>query len=459
MIIMKKYSLFLIALLGVTCWSCSEDDPEPNPVTATITLSAPADNASYDLSVVDNVSFQWATENVTGSQTLLLSKSQDLSLAVTKEGASPISLSKSDLDAQLEALGVAKGAQADIYWSVKAASSNIAIPAARKLTLKRLPEAPIELAEITNGVLDYKNPATTVNFAWTTGHTGVTFDLTLSKNADLSLPFYTESGITGLNKQLTYAQLQALIENKANGLKRYLDNTVYWNVKVTGEDITSLTNGEFTLAGYKCFTDVRGTESITYDVSIITYTEADGGATKIWLSNDLRAEYGTDGVKLPSIEEDYPDHVVAHVPAHGGSWNDTIKDGRAGAIPENTQEILGLFYKLSDVTYGDKMLPAGWILPTFLDFQCLIRASGSDNGYPLLHTSVANGTNAMNMNFVSTGEGWAVAAFNNYSFTAGIYQYPVSDGGSWGSYGGFRVGGNWRGNGRINTVRLIYDGD
>jgi uncharacterized protein (TIGR02145 family) len=264
-----------------------------------------------------------------------------------------------------------------------------------------------------------------------------------------------------LNKQLTHAELQALIENTGNGLKRYLDNTVYWNVKVTGEDITAASNGSFTLAGYKCFTDVRGTESITYDVSIITYLD---DTKKVWLSNDLRAEYGTDGVKLPSLEEQTsinaaaaPVHVVAHTPVHQGSWNVTTQDGAAGELPEQVRNLAGLYYYLQHETYGDKMIPTGWTLPTIDDFKALInavRASGANNTNEILATS----TNEWNMNLINNCE-WT-NNFTRLSFAANTFIYAIKENTSrnFATWGGLVVG-NIYNNNNVALVRIIYDGE
>lgn len=60
-----------------------------------------------------------------------------------------------------------------------------------------------------------------------------------------------------------------MVDNKAAGLKRYKANTLYWNVKV-GDRLMANSAWRFKLYGTKIFTDVRGDESITYKVAVIS---------------------------------------------------------------------------------------------------------------------------------------------------------------------------------------------
>jgi len=204
-------------------------------------------------------------------------------------------------------------------------------------------------------VLEKDTPDELVTFSWT--DTGATFyELVFSKNSDLSNPISVEN-IDGPNKSFTYSQLQEILFDGApvNGLNKYKTNVLYWNVKVGGMTVGTESK-VFNMEGMKIFKDIRGAETIIYDVSLIPYAD---GTEGIWLSQNLRATKDIDGINLPD------------------NWYSDTRDGSKIMIanknyPETFKPIAGNYYNHAQIVQlKEKLVPAGWKYPTWTDYYKL----------------------------------------------------------------------------------------
>jgi sialate O-acetylesterase len=139
----RMITAFFLATLWVA-GGCTDNTepipptPPPPPVEQTIVLTAPANNASYDLYAVENVAFDWTpVEGVTDYTLSLLSSdlTQSYEMPAT---AHPFLVTSGTLDAVLSSFGVGIGAEATVSWQIKPAEAvdNVTTQV-RTLRLKR----------------------------------------------------------------------------------------------------------------------------------------------------------------------------------------------------------------------------------------------------------------------------------------------------------------------------------
>jgi uncharacterized protein (TIGR02145 family) len=495
---MKTKHLFLFAgLLGAMCWACS-DNEDPQVLTPTIELTAPADNSSVDLETIASISFAWKSIEGVTAYVLVLSNAQDMSSPQTIALASnPQNISANELDAKAAALGIAEGATAKIYWSVKSNAGEANTQTrALNVTRKATPVPTITLsAPDENATIDVNTSTFPVTFSWTKipevndytikftngtetaseiigdfgqrqytdvnfdallGQLGITINgqavitwtveptvpnaeivtqtrtftgirkaqplvspedntsiqlddtrdaetavtfawapqtgalkLVISKNNNLSDAI--EIDVTGTSQAYTHGEMQAmLIANlEAKGLKRYFENTLYWNIKKADNSYVGETHGVFKLSGQRIFTDVRGDESITYKVAVITYLD---DTKAVWLAENLRATYYTDGNKMGhwsgesgEIQADGEGpHAtkmiyIAAPPKKGGTRTAFSGD----PIPENVRANIGLLYNQALESFP-LTIPVGWHIPTRAEFTALWDAAAAATGGTLV---------------------------------------------------------------------------
>ena len=136
---MKKL-LSLLVFSSLLLCSCKDQETTDGYVP-TISLLTPHENDAFDLDVVDKISFTWATEGITAFK-VLLSLTEDLAdPQITLAANNAKDLTADELDAQLTALGVNKGEEAKVYWSVQPAGSLIeAETQVRSVRITRKPE-------------------------------------------------------------------------------------------------------------------------------------------------------------------------------------------------------------------------------------------------------------------------------------------------------------------------------
>jgi len=243
-------------------------------------------------------------------------------------------------------------------------------------------------------VLDKDMPDEVVTFSWT--DTGAAFyELVFSKSPDFSNPISVKN-IDSPSKTFTYSQLQEILFDNAptNGLNKYNNNVLYWNVKVGGMTVGTEPK-IFCMEGMKIFKDIRGVETITYDVTVIPYAD---GTEGIWLSQNLRATKDIYGTDLP-----------AKIYSDTGDGSEIMKANTQ--YPQPLKAIAGNYYRQSEIVQlKEKLVPEGWKYPTWNDYFNLYKAAKKQmyylkslyhpDGFPF---SKDENYNAWNMNMATFG--------------------------------------------------------
>jgi hypothetical protein len=118
---MKKLVSLLVFSSLLLC-ACKDADTTEEYIP-TISLLTPHENDAFNLDEVDKLSFTWTAEGITAFK-ILLSLTGDLaSPQITVAGNYTKELTAEELDVQLTALGVSKGEEAKVYWSVQPAGA------------------------------------------------------------------------------------------------------------------------------------------------------------------------------------------------------------------------------------------------------------------------------------------------------------------------------------------------
>jgi uncharacterized protein (TIGR02145 family) len=395
------------------------------------------------------------------------------------------------LDQFLMDLGVYEGEQRRLYWKVE--PLNYLVPATESLVgtffLERISNIPPGISLLspnhdTSIVLNHLLPEdNAVSFRWKAIPGAISYDLILSYKNDLSDPLNIPqtNGITGTSFAFGNDELQTLVQQQILK-KRYTDNVLYWNVKETGKSTyLSETPYILKLSGYRQFVDTRGDEVIIYDVSIITY----GGKQHVWLSQNLKTEKATDGTAIKDIPVGTYTSNAADRPI-GASLDWTYFDkasveAECGFHTPAIATYIGPYYTtaIPDL-WKERIVPAGWKIPTFNEWVELFAAAASisadcrvlkhPEGYPTAY----NGSdkllwNEWNMNVVPGGCPWMsmspCGGNNSFGYEAenkGVYFYIEDVGESgvlfdkWDTGTPTRWG--WRYWGAL-PMRLIYTGD
>ena len=368
---MKQYISFLLLMFtGVAFWSCKEDVVRPALVTSEIELSVPKNEVSIDLDKVRQITFAWQEAFLVDDYNLLLSNSEDMSNPVIVEvRRTPHLICSSDMNDIAAKLGIKSGYAGNVYWTVQSRKSSQPSSAEiRSLNVTRLMAQPLTPAKDITLELDYESMDTEVKFSWEPMPDTESYQLLVSANADLSDPLI-DMAVENTYTNLTYNQLQDIVENEAAGLKRYKANTLYWNVKV-GDRLMANSAWKFKLYGTKIFTDVRGDESITYKVSIIP----NGESEVVWLAENLRTKRMNTGE--PLVCKGQEDPTTQCIPADEAMVNASTP------LPEIIREVAGMYYRIkligdnsSKVTWPSLLAPKGWRVPELKDFENLAKAS------------------------------------------------------------------------------------
>jgi hypothetical protein len=324
-------------------------------------------------------------------------------------------------------------------------------------------------------VLDKANPEATLTFEWTDA--GASYELVISKNQDLSDPLIAVPNITTASRNITHAELQALINNPENQLKRYLDNPLYWGIKIGGNVAAT---HSLALAGMRTFTDVRGEESITYDVSVITYLDETKG---IWLSSDLRAKRYNDGnrmgewagenreIETPGEGPYAAEIICMDSPVQQGGTRTAFS---GDPVPQANLDNVGVYYNQGKTEAYTKVAPIGWKVASRADFNKLYDAAAvAEGGFVVLKNPACYPGNSgddnwahyndWNMNMAANGRFYWT--FWGWAYTPGSWFYNMDQTGEsdmrgscvWG--GGTADDRSWPDDTTGAPVRVIYTGD
>ena len=232
---MKKL-LSLLVFSSLLLYACKDTETTDGYVP-TISLLTPHENEAFDLDVVDKISFTWATEGITAFK-LLLSLTEDLANPQTTLAANNAKdLTADELDVQLTALGVNKGEEAKVYWSVQPAGSLIkAETQVRSIRITRKPEpvppppppptialsSPADNAQLNANTIIYP-----FQFIWVPDPAVSEYTLKISASSDLSAAITLYEG-TGY----TFALDEDGVDNLLAGAGVAHDGqiTLYWTV-------------------------------------------------------------------------------------------------------------------------------------------------------------------------------------------------------------------------------------
>ena len=278
----------------------------------------------------------------------------------------------------------------------------------------------ISYSKVTDGQvieLDIENKTAGFLFNWEDVAGGAqSFELIFSKNTSFSSGNTKSVSIPASGAGYTHDELQALLIDPDDfGLKRYLENTLYWNVK-SGTSFLYATPKSFKLYGEKYFKDVRGEHIDFYDVSIITYLD---GTQQVWLANDSNARYTTDGKPICIMGDHFPDKLNPDDDDPGKPGCNCEETGHGHArmienpmtssgdflynnpptatsfyVPQLWLDNTGLYYfqynvfnegddswrnpnnlRNGDLTFPNKIVPVDWRIPTRNEWYSLIEAA------------------------------------------------------------------------------------
>jgi len=474
---MKKYILFSIIVSVLGFYSCDDETDPPKLTTSDVALLVPANAAQFDLENTLNIPFAWEDAFLVDDYQLVFSANADMSNPIIqKVNRTPHLITSSDMNDIAAKAGIASGYDGEIFWTVQSVKSSQPLAAdVRSIKVKRLAAQPLTPAKDTEIGLDHMALDTEIEFTWEP-MPDVDYQLIISANADLSDPLLTTT-VSTTSTPVTHQVLQDFIEDPANGMKRYKKNTLYWNVKA-GDKILASPSWKLKVSGTKIFTDVRGDESITYQVSVIP----NGEEEMVWMSENLRATKLVDGTDLAYEGQE--------------SWNSqyfpaaVAKTGPSAEVPAPIRKHAGAYYRVnmignnsSSVLWPSLLAPAGWKVPTEQDFKNLVAAAlnvspylevlRSVDGYPslLIGDKKLNPElmNQWNMNMVPGGTnrlgnpgGYYVSEFAILDWLHMVYATN-----SISQCVTVEIGGGGIGNARAIglgynapiTVRLMYTGD
>jgi hypothetical protein len=413
---MKKIILYSILLPLFGLWACDKEAERPGMTTSEIALLAPANNTAFDLENTLNIAFAWEEAFLVDRYELVFSIKEDLSDPIVMSvSRTPFLVSAVNMNNIATALGIPAGEQKNIYWSVQSGRpSQPSTANANVINITKLAAALVAPSTDSKIVLDYEAPDTEVEFSWEPMPIN-DYRLIISANMDMSDPLI-DMPVSTTSAPVTHQTLQALIENPANGLKRYKSNTLYWNVRA-GDKILASTPWKFSLYGTRVFTDVRPGESITYQVSVVP----NGAEEMVWMSENLRTTKLVNGTDLV--------HTDQYIPATEAMINATTP------VPEPIRRHAGAYYRVR--TIGDNsvtvqwpalLAPAGWKVPELEDFSALAAAASQVSpgmevlrhidGYPALAIAALylnrDLMNQWNMNMVPCGTNRITGASTAY---------------------------------------------
>ncbi|MDR3184109.1 MAG: SusE domain-containing protein [Prevotellaceae bacterium] len=209
----------------------------------TITLTAPANNATAALATVTNVNFGWtvAPTGVFTDFKLVIGKESDLSDGVAaKTGTtSPINMTAAELDAVAATAGGLKGHDQVLYWSIQPNSAfdpeDSPTTYIRKHTVTRIPAPAITLTGPNNNTTSNLNSVTSVNFTWNDIASAAPYKLILCKDNTFAT-VKTVENITTASYSLAKNDLLGKLLELGFSQGTTANQTVYWKVDMQTPD-------------------------------------------------------------------------------------------------------------------------------------------------------------------------------------------------------------------------------
>jgi hypothetical protein len=440
--------------------------------------------------------FEWITVSEVTAYTVKFSIDETFSAGNTKtydvgNESSYTFASVDAFDQMLQELGIT--AQGMVYWTATPTTENAVVRPAipRSFTAVRISRlvTPYDAPMIVTTDL-------TGNFTleWMPVQGVTSYDVVVARNEGLTDVVTTISRtVSNANTlSIAWADIQAMIENPANNYKRYKKNTLYWNVKASGNFIAEAP-GRIKLYGQRIFVDNRAEwaktvytivwgdhnpdaavmlePERTYKVTVVEYN----GKEVVWLAEDLQATCSFNEWASGKLwEGEWP---AARTPSEREQYeaNETgcLKAALPTAYLNRTDPPVGVYY---DNISSDNILPRGltlgqnahttiWRVPTANEWAELFTAAVNTYGddaalrHPNFTTSDHANAWGMNMlgngNFTYGGDG-GCGTRQQWSENDIYYLTATSTGNAY----------KWNGNSgeelsdrNGNNIRAIYTGD
>lgn len=414
---MKKFNRILFAALlsGIMLWGSSCKDDKDENSTATLSLTAPAGDQSYDLAAVASVAFTWNVSggSVSGGYQLLLSLEEGLTQPQTIDAENTsVSISASDFDAKLAALGMAVGESRKIYWSVRAkTATDVETPKARAIILKRISynivlQTPADGATVPAGV---------VTFTWTATPELLSYVIRFATSeAGLESSTVQYEGSAAGSYEIAAAGFDALLE--ALGIARESDATVWWTV------IPAAGGSDNPVK--RSFTTRRGAATIFLGepadgISINTYITADPEFTFSWTPVE-----GVNGYTLKLSTDENFELGNIEIEAGGTGSYTLTSDDKTTLLAALTQigHPTDIYWTVTPTT------PVAGVLTQTR--SCYIIGGENDFPYRLNGLEVPNHTP-----YYSNVDNWTATAVYNSAAAVNIFDYSTAgwiSGTSWG---------------------------
>jgi hypothetical protein len=143
------FKLVFVMLIGITVLgSCKKDNKEPEPVTPEITLSAPADGATFNMAAAENatgITFTWTKDVQVTDYLLKVSAEQTFATTVLSVSGNQNSYlwTSTEIEAKLQELSVDYEQSKTLYWTVVSAKlDQEAITETRSFSITRKQHPP-----------------------------------------------------------------------------------------------------------------------------------------------------------------------------------------------------------------------------------------------------------------------------------------------------------------------------
>lgn len=394
---MKKiiYLFLLISLI-----SCKKDEYNLIIPESGIYLTAPDNGSIIDLNDLSKEDYLFTWDNcISNGAKLIISTTKDLKLNVQIDAgtSNSFNLSSDEADKYFSQLNIKAGEEAMLYWTIKD-SKNLTAAASdiRNIYIKRMVTKLLSPFDLTKIDLKYDKPDEVIQFEWDT--TGLPesskYTLCLSSNPNMKEMVSYDMESNNGKSSVSHETFQSLIEKLP--IKRYKENTIYWNIKTTENQFVSRTSGVLNITEMMRFIDVRGDEKNTYRVTRINFSD---GTSQVWLAENLRTQKYPDG-------RDIEPEFIFNTP-------ETEPFGPAKSHAYGTH----YHYDIRN-----SLAPNGWHLPTKQEFEYLHTEASFAEGHwnvlrdPTFFEAVQGQTNLNDwgLSLCASGQ-WVNDAITNHS--------------------------------------------
>ena len=394
-----------LLLLALLLASCNEEKQESGQ---TIVLSAPENNAAYNLYSVEDITFEWSLLDDVDNYKIAFSLKDDMQkVAMVDAATSPHSLPAAEIDEALQRLGMTNEATDTVYWSVRAwpMLMNI-VTQVRPLILTRKPFIPVAVTGVsvdpTAKTLDLgetftptatvmPDNATNKAVTWSSNNGNVatvnetTGLVTAAGTGTATITATTVDGghtatiaVTvqeSAEAQAAQALATALGNATASGATVPLTgNVTVENVTIPEEVTLAVPSGDTltvtgTLSGAGTLT-VAGVADVTTSNFTGAVDLQNGGATNVGFTAPSGA---ASGLVWKFGSQTWSDLI--QLPACDGQFTPNVTTAAGGTFTHNeTKRFVYNWYYVNE--NAGTLCPEGWRVPTKADADALVSAAG-----------------------------------------------------------------------------------